>query len=186
MSRTCAQTFISSSISPTPLAQASSIRHCRHLHSLACRWRLCSDSAVVTLRSRSAYMDKGEYSSVREEHVNRHHLLFGLVIHLRINIGLSIFRHKKSKYSAIITDHLRASQVSHTSHHTQVMAIQPQDPSGIAEPDIGPAKDEGDKKGKGKGRARAVREEKPHSPFIGFAAGLCSGFVITAVLLKRC
>ena len=68
------------------------------------------------------------------------------------------------------------------------MAIQPQDPSGIAEPDIGPAQDEGDKKGKGKAKAkaRAVREEKPHSPFIGFAAGLCSGFVITAVLLNGC
>lgn len=58
------------------------------------------------------------------------------------------------------------------------MAIQPQDPSGIAEPDIGPAKDEGDKKGKGKAEARVVREEKPHSPFIGFAAGLCSGSVM--------
>jgi hypothetical protein len=60
------------------------------------------------------------------------------------------------------------------------MAIQPQDPSGIAEPDIGPARDDGDKKGRGKGEGRASQEEKPHPPLIGFAAGLCSGLVIAS------
>jgi hypothetical protein len=54
------------------------------------------------------------------------------------------------------------------------MSIRPRDPSGIAEPDFGPANDEPGVRDKGKGKARTV-EEKPHSPFIGFAAGLCSG-----------
>jgi hypothetical protein len=54
------------------------------------------------------------------------------------------------------------------------MSIRPKDPSGIAEPDFGPANDEPGVRDKGKGRAV---EEKPHSPFIGFAAGLCSGQV---------
>jgi hypothetical protein len=49
------------------------------------------------------------------------------------------------------------------------MAVRPQDPSGIAEPDLAPARDSRDK---GKGKAA---EGKPHSPFIGFAAGICSG-----------
>jgi hypothetical protein len=53
------------------------------------------------------------------------------------------------------------------------MSIRPKDPSGIAEPDINPAKDGADKRDKGKGKAKV--EEKPHSPFIGFAAGICSG-----------
>jgi hypothetical protein len=52
------------------------------------------------------------------------------------------------------------------------MSIRPKDPSGIAEPDFGPANDEPGVRDKGKGKAV---EEKPHSPFIGFAAGLCSG-----------
>jgi hypothetical protein len=61
------------------------------------------------------------------------------------------------------------------------MAIQPQDPSGIAEPDIGSARDEGNIRGQGKGKGRASPEGKPHSPFIGFAAGLSSGLVISLV-----
>ena len=56
------------------------------------------------------------------------------------------------------------------------MSIRPRDPSGIAEPDFGPANDEPGVQDKGKGQERAV-EDKPHSPFIGFAAGLCSGYV---------
>ena len=54
------------------------------------------------------------------------------------------------------------------------MSIRPRDPSGIAEPDFGPANDEPGVQDQGKGKERAV-EDKPHSPFIGFAAGLCSG-----------
>jgi hypothetical protein len=78
-------------------------------------------------------------------------------------------------------DHHHRSRVSQISH-IKPMAIQPQDPSGIAEPDIGPARDEGDKKGRVKGKGRALPEEKPHPPFIGFEAGLCSGLVIASCL----
>ena len=59
-------------------------------------------------------------------------------------------------------------------------------PESVSEPDVAPGKDKfeveaeaeaeiramGKLKGKGKGKAV---EDKPHSPFLGFAAGICSG-----------
>lgn len=55
-------------------------------------------------------------------------------------------------------------------------------PESVVEPDLAPGKDEVEDQaqtrdkanGKGKGKGKAV-EGKPHSPFIGFAAGICSG-----------
>lgn len=47
-------------------------------------------------------------------------------------------------------------------------------PESVVEPDVAPGKDELDGQDRGKGKERAV-EGKPHSPFIGFAAGICSG-----------
>ena len=57
-------------------------------------------------------------------------------------------------------------------------------PESVSEPDVAPGKDKVEAeaeaefgamgKAKGKGKAKAV-EDKPHSPFLGFAAGICSG-----------
>jgi hypothetical protein len=91
----------------------------------------------------------------------------------RINIGdVTISRHVRNRNnSGIITDQYQKVKLL---PYTTGMSIRPKDPSGIAEPDFGPANDEPGVRDKGKGKGRAV-EEKPHSPFIGFAAGLCSG-----------
>jgi hypothetical protein len=54
------------------------------------------------------------------------------------------------------------------------------DPESVVEPDIDPvprqkSQDKGKGREEGDASGSSLKSEKKHSPFIGFAAGLCSG-----------